>query len=280
MKIGVFTVCMPEYTPMQCLQKLKEFGYDGAEWRTIEDKGDTSTPGFWRGNRTSMSAQQIIDRAAELKQQAGALGLQMPSLAAYVQSDDLAAVDLHLKAAAALGARSVRVSGGSYKADGGPYLQQLKVAREMYRPVCDLARKYGVRAVIETHMGLLTPDTYSARFVLEGLDPKYVGIMYDPANEVYEGGQTYPIALSAAGEYLAEIHVKNIRFAKGDVVKGQQLWKLDWSPLNEGLVNWPAVIEELKKIKYDGWLMIEDFSMTVPIDQRLKDDIAFLKSLI
>lgn len=280
MKIGVFTVCMPEYTPVQCLEKLKEFGYDGAEWRVYDDKGDTSKPGFWSGNRTSMSAQQIIDRASELKGKAKAQGIAMPSLAAYIQSDDLAACELHFKAAAAIGARNVRVSGGSYKADGGPYLQQLKLAHEGYRPVCDLARKYGVRAVVETHMGLLTPDTYSARYVLEGLDPKYVGIMYDPANEVYEGGQTYPIALSTAGEYLAEVHVKNIQFAKGDVVKGQQLWKLDWCRLNEGLVNWPAVIEELKKCKYDGWLMIEDFSMTVPIDQRLKDDIAFLKSLI
>jgi sugar phosphate isomerase/epimerase len=280
MKIGVFTVCMPEYTPVQCLQKLKEFGYDGAEWRVVEDKGDPSKPGFWSGNRTSMSAQQIIERAGELKDRAKALGVAMPSLAAYIQSEDQAVVDLHLKATAAIGARNVRISAGAYKADGGPYLQQLKVAREIYARVADAARKHGVRAVIETHMGLLTPDTYSARYVLEGLDPKHVGIMYDPANEVYEGGQTYPIAISTAGEYLAEVHVKNIRFARGDMVKGQQLWKMEWCPLNEGLVNWPAVIEELTKSKYDGWLMIEDFSSVVPIDQRLKGNIAFLKSLM
>ena len=60
MKFGVFTVSMPEYDAVQTLRKLKEFGYDGAEWRVFEDKGDTSKPTFWSGNRNSMTAQQLI----------------------------------------------------------------------------------------------------------------------------------------------------------------------------------------------------------------------------
>lgn len=280
MKIGVFTVSMPEYDPDQCFGKLKEFGYDGVEWRVVEDKGDTSKPGFWSGNRSSMSAKQLIERAGKLKEKAQAMGLAMPSIATYIQSDDPAAVDLHLKAAAAIGAKSARIGPGAYLPDGGSYLQQLKSARELYARVAELARKNGVRAVIETHMGLVTPDTYTARYVLEGLDPKDVGIMYDPANEVFEGGQTYPIAISAAGEYLAEVHAKNIRYIKGDVVKGQQMWTTETCPLHEGIVNWPALIVELKKARYDGWIMGEDFSTAVPIDQRLKGNIAFLKSLL
>lgn len=279
MKFGVFTVSMPEYDPAQCLEKLKEFGYDGVEWRITTDKG-APTPGFWAGNRNSMTAQQLIECAPELKKQAASLGIAMPSIAAYVQSEGPDAVDLHLKAAAAIGAKNVRIGPGAYKADGGPYLAQLEAARERYARVAELARKNGVRALIETHMGLLTPDTYSARYLLEGLDPKDVGIMYDPANEVYEGGQIPAIALSTAGEYLGEVHAKNTRFVAGDVVKGQRQWKLESCPIHEGMVNWPALMDELKKIKYDGWIMFEDFSTAVPIDQRLAGNIKFLKSLL
>ena len=66
MKLGVFTVSVPEWQPLEALETLARIGYDGVEWRVCEDPGAPSV-GFWRGNRCTMNATQLIQRADELK---------------------------------------------------------------------------------------------------------------------------------------------------------------------------------------------------------------------
>ena len=47
MKYAVFTVGLPEYTPEQADERLREFGYDGVERRvTYQSAISTSAPGF------------------------------------------------------------------------------------------------------------------------------------------------------------------------------------------------------------------------------------------
>ena len=46
-----------------------------------------------------------------------------------------------------------------------------------------------------------------------------------------------------------------------------------------GMVDWSDVINALKKVGYKGYLSNEDFSLDLPTEEKLKDDLAFLKSL-
>jgi sugar phosphate isomerase/epimerase len=280
MKLGVFSVSMPEYEPMAAMEKLAKLGYDGIEWRVIDDRGDRTKPSFWSGNRTSLSARQIPDEGDAIVAKARALGLEMPSLGAYIDSTDLDDVELHFRAAVKLGAKSVRVSPGAYDRKGPRYRDQMRTARERYARVAEIAKQHDVRALIETHMGLLTPTVVAARAVLEGLDPAAVGIMWDPANQVTEGLETYEMALDCAGEYLAEVHIKNQRHVVVGREDGRALWKVEFCPLEEGFVDWPAVIAELRRIGYEGWLMFEDFSTAVPIDARLEQNLAFIRAIL
>ncbi len=279
-KLGVFTVSMPEFEPLEALEVLAQMGYDGAEWRVVKDGGDKSRPSFWSGNRTSMTAEELIANAANLKKKAKSLGLQMPSIGSYIDSCDLPAVELHMRAAASIGATSLRVSPGKYDPREGPYARQIAKARESYARVADLAKKHKVRSLIETHMGLLTPSVSKARAVLEGLDPKHVGIMWDPGNQVVEGSEVYAMALSIAGEYLAEVHAKNMKHVQKTEVKGQLTWATAACPVYEGIVNWPAVVAELKQTGYKGWIFLEDFSTDLPIRERLQKNATWFKSLL
>ena len=36
MKYSLFTVSVPEMTPEQALKKMKEYGYDGVDWRVTD----------------------------------------------------------------------------------------------------------------------------------------------------------------------------------------------------------------------------------------------------
>ena len=282
MKLGVFTVCMPDYEPLAALDVLGKMGYDGVEWRVTQDTGDRNNPSFWSGNRTSMTAAEVIERAPELKARAQAAGVAMPSLGAYLAIDSctFADAELHMRATAAIGAKNVRISAGQYGRQPGKFWDLFKQARANYAKLTELAARHNVRVVIETHMGQLGPSVMNARAILEGLDPRHVGIMWDPANQVTEGRETYKMALEIAGEYLAEVHAKNTRaVCTPDQVNGQRIWRDEAAPLRDGIVNWPEVIKALKSIGYDGWIFFEDFSTEVPLLDRLRDNLAWFREL-
>jgi len=45
MKYSLFTVSVPEMTPEQALKKMKEYGYDGVDWRVTDIPTDPGTAG-------------------------------------------------------------------------------------------------------------------------------------------------------------------------------------------------------------------------------------------
>lgn len=276
MKIGIFTVSIPEFEPVRALEVAAAIGYNGLEWRVTQDKGDREKPSFWSGNRTSMTPEVLLECAPVLRSTAEKLGLEMPSLAAYTSCFDLETVENVFKAANAVGAKAARVNTAAYKPDVS-FAQQLKENREQYAKVEQLSKRYNVKALIETHMGLLTPTVATAVQVLEGLDPEYVGIMWDPGNQVEEGKERYHYAINAAGPYLAEVHVKNRATRPVTLSNGTLTWQCDNVPLAFGEVNWPAVVEELKKANYDGWLMLEDFSTVQPVNERIQANLDYLR---
>lgn len=282
MKLGVFTVALPDYKPLEAIDVLAELGYDGVEWRVVLDEGDRSSPSFWNGNRTSITADELIEKSETLKARAAERNVSMPSLGSYLNSDDDPEfLALNMKAAVAIGAESLRIGPGRYDPEGCSFAEQLDAAKDRYAKVAALAADHGVRALIETHMGLLSPTVRHTRALLEGLDPNHVGIMWDPGNQVYEGREVYEMAISDADEYLAEVHVKNALYREtGRTEDGTVVWEPGWCPLNEGVVQWPKVIAALKSAGYDGWLMLEDFSTEKPLLDRLRFDLDYLRGIL
>lgn len=276
MKIGVFTVSMPDYEPLDALAKLAELGYDGVEWRVTGDEGDRSNPSFWSGNRTSMTARQLIARADELKARSAELGLEMPSLGTYIDCRTPAEVELSMQAAVALGARALRVSPGGYDKAQGSYGELCAESRGYFEKVAELAARYGVRATVETHMGQLCPSIHKAVEFLKGLDPQHVGIMWDPGNQVCEGSEVPEMAIDIAGDYLAEVHVKNMCHFRDE----EGAWKARSCPVPDGVADWPRIVAALKAAGYEGWLFFEDFSDAEPLDERLANNIKWLRGLV
>jgi sugar phosphate isomerase/epimerase len=279
MKFGVFTVSMPNWYPIEALEKLKEIGYDGVEWRITADDGDKNNPTFWSGNRTSMTAEELIVKSAELKKKAESLNIEMPSIASYISSDeDLKNIEKHFEAASSIGTKNIRICGNNYKPEKN-YREQLAVSRKEYAQIAEIAKDYSVRALIEVHMKQVAPSMAKAMQVLDGLNPEYVGIMWDPGNQIMEGMEPYEMALDIAGEYLAEIHVKNLAWKIKSESSEFTKWECVSVPLRKGMVDWPNLISILKKRDYDGWIFFEDFSSEVPIEERLKDNLSWFKKL-
>jgi len=280
MKYSVFTVCMPELTVEEAIEKLAGWGYDGVEWRvTNQQPSADGKPWFWRGNRCTISLDEVVDRAKDIGERSRAAGIEVAAIASYLSCEKLKDIERIFEACVRMGAPQARIGVPNY--DGSVnYRRLFRKALTDYARVEKLARKYGVRANVETHMGNITPSASAAYRFVSNFDPASVGVIYDPGNMVIEGFENHRLGLELLGEYLAQVHVKNTAWAKGKTgPHGLRLWQMAWTELKDGQVNWAEVMKALKAVGYKGWMSLEDFNTRRPTAKRVPDALRLLRKL-
>jgi len=279
-KFAVFTVSVPDYTPEEAVAKIREFGYDGVEWRVIDQDPAHAGGGFWSANKATIPFTNIETEAPQVRKMTEDAGLEMPSIGTYVMCDDLEQTDLAMRGANALGVPKLRIRVLNYNGTD-PFMPIWERAREQYKGVAELAAKHGVQALIELHHRSITPSASSARLFLDGLDPKQVGVIHDVGNMVHEGYETHRLSLEMLGPYLSHVHVKNARWFPAKYLADRTVeWKCEWAPVHKGIIDLRALFRALNSIGYDGWIGLEDFSMERPLDDRLKENLTYLKSIV
>lgn len=275
MRLGYFTVGLPEYTPEQAVELLRDAGYEGIEWRVTEQSPSADgKPGFWAGNNCTWSLNSFEQDAPRIRELSAAAGLEIPNIGTYVTCDQLDLVEQAMRGCIAVGSPQLRVNVSRYNPQES-YLIARDRSRANYREVAALAKHYGVRAIIEIHHGSLIPSASAAAAFLAGFDPRYVGAIHDAGNMVYEGYEDYRMGFELLGPYLAHIHLKN---AKWEQHNGT--WRVTWAPFRTGVVDMAALINTIKQIGYDGWITFEDFSTEQSTAERVVDNLAYVKSLI
>jgi len=280
MRYAVFTVSTPDYDPETTAVQLKEAGYDGVEWRvTDQAPSPDGRPGFWAGNRATWPLSSFVTDAPRMRDISDRAGLAIPTLGTYVTCTDPGAVEAAMRGAVAAGVRNLRVNVPGY--DGKTsYIVARDVALRQYETVADIAGRYGVRALIELHMGNILPSASAAASFVSRFDPAHVGVIHDAGNMVYEGFENYRLGLESLGPYLAHVHLKNARWdAVGTRPDGSVEWRASFSPLRTGVVDVTALFRALKTVGYDGWVSMEDFSTEMPLDARLADNLAYARSI-
>lgn len=284
MKFAVFTVSLPDYAPDEAVNVLRDCGYDGVEWRVTDEPlpmtGHAKTPGFWEGNRCTISLKTLVEEAPRIRALTEAAGLAMPSVGTYVSCEDIDQVELAMCGVQALGAPALRVRVPNY--DGKtPYLKLRDQAIGMYRDVEALAKQYGVRALVEMHMNNIVPSASASASFMHNFDPRYVGIIHDVGNMVYEGYEQYRLGLEVLGPYLAHVHLKNSKWEiTGTRPDGSTEWRATFAAIPTGIVNMATLFEALAAVGYDGWMSFEDFSSDQPLAQRTRDNLTYIKQFV
>jgi inosose dehydratase len=123
----------------------------------------------------------------------------------------------------------------------------------------EVARGRGLRPVLHHHVGtyIETPDE-----VADVLDRTSIGLCLDTGHYVYGGGDPVE-AIRAFGSRIDYLHLKDVDPRKLDEVRREEL---DFAggvaagvfcSLGEGCVRFDAVFEELDRLGFDGWAVIE-----------------------
>lgn len=272
-RISAFTVMLPDLTPEEAAAELGAAGYDGVEWRVavVPEALRDHPPSFWGNNRCTLAPTAADGRRA--RDLAAAHDLAIPNVGAYPAAGDLDAFEAAVRFAEACGSPRVRLL--PFPIGTGTYAEAFDATRRHLDAVEDLARRAGIRALVEIHHQTITPSASLARRLVDGFDPEFVGVIHDAGNMAFEGFEDYRIGLELLGPYLAHVHVKNTKFGPPDASGTARPW---FSPFDDGVVDFDALFGALHAAGYDGWVSVEDFGYTGTSRDAVRDDLSFVRA--
>ena len=200
-------------------------------------------------------------RCQEIKSEAARLGLSLPSVAsglywsrslgdADVTASVQAAEDLEsmVRIASLLGAKTLLTIPGAVDVfflpdrPKQPYDAVWKRATEGLRKVLPIAEEHKVRLGIENVWNRFLMSPHEMAAFIDQFNSPWIGAYVDVANLMPFG---YPEDwLRTLGKRVVGVHFKDFRRAVGTAD--------GFVDLLEGDVDWPAVIEALNEIGYDG----------------------------
>jgi sugar phosphate isomerase/epimerase len=246
MKHSCFTVALTDLTYKDLARILAEAGYDGVEWRVTPPKEDAEMK--------HLNLHRIEEQAREVKGLCDELGLEIPVIGSYEEIQNTERIERLFKLAHLLGTKLVRVNTRWYQEE--PHFDVLfKETIERLQNIMPIAKEYGVKPIFELHMGTIFPGPSDARRIIDNFTPDEIGITFDPGNMVTEGRINDRLGIQILGPYLAHVHVKNAGWFRDE----DGSWKSGTCPVDDGMVDWPTVIECLKDAGYNGYLSQEDF---------------------
>ncbi|HZJ88777.1 MAG TPA: sugar phosphate isomerase/epimerase [Sphaerochaeta sp.] len=287
MRFGVFTVSTPEYSLKETVELLKRLGYDGVEWRvqSIPKEVSSDVPfelRYWGDNKSTIDIEKVEEIVPEVKEMCDAAELEIFGLTTYLRPHEFDAIEKVLRAAKHNDIKFVRVFPPDYPDPEGKktFPQLWKETYDNIRKLETLAKQYGVKIIFEIHHDNLIASPSAAYSFVNGCNPDYIGLIFDPGNMVYEGFENYQKSFELLGPYVAHVHVKNAILVPDKRDEFQALkFKRDWASLRNGSADLAYLFEVLKAMEYNGTVSVEDFSNDVSTEEKLADNIKYIRQL-
>lgn len=265
-KIAGHTMGTPEYTVLEAIELFRRIGLDGAEI-VIQD-------GYKSGLPTDCP-QELLD---EVKACARANDIEIIALTPYnsrfnsldeeVRLSEIKAIEKVIGYCEFFGAKYIRIYGGNIAPGEENDHWDEKHAKlvESMRTLGDAAAAKGVTLVIENHFNTMTMSAKQTADTIREIGHPNVKILYDQANLTFTGNEDWPEAVRIQKGLVGHMHVKDLVF-KGQnraFVGNDDVSHPDEDSRNvitrivgEGIIEWPAILRQMKADGYEGWLSLE-----------------------
>jgi sugar phosphate isomerase/epimerase len=160
------------------------------------------------------------------------------------------------------------------------YLRSVERLRTNLEKVFPLCEKYGVKVGIQQHYGDFVPDSNGLLHLMEGMNPDYIGAVWDCAHDALAGQQP-EFGLDIVWSYLCMVNLKNAYYSRTNGPEEEQAkWKHHFTSGRQGLASWERVAAYLKKRKYEGVICLTaEYLAETQVNRLILEDIKYAKSL-
>lgn len=157
---------------------------------------------------------------------------------------------VHLEYAARVGARVMRIPGGSRRTRPASWPLHKRRLGAMLKKLVRVAEKHGVVLAVENHIDMLADEMVD---LITSVNSPWLGVCLDTGNNLRMFEDPVVVAEKLA-PFTRATHIKDLGVLRGNP-RDYSFWPS--VPLGEGLVDMSKVIESLRKARYDGLLAVE-----------------------
>lgn len=165
---------------------------------------------------------------------------------AITDPDDLLTIDI-LETAAELGIKNYRLGWFAYNSEF-TIEENIEQFHQKLQKLAGLNQKLGLSAAYQNHAGEMAGGpVWDMGLMLDGIDPKLVGIRYDIRHATVEGGTSWPLGMKFIANKINSFDVKDFIWQKSE---GK--WKPYNIPLGDGMVEFERYSSLIKELNING----------------------------
>ena len=273
MKTSLFSGMFKDDPIGASFEQAAKIGYDAVEIYTRFHLEETATPA----------------EAAEIKAMAAdngvAISLVYTGIGGAILSGeeqrakDLATAERFLDLGDALGCNMVKVGAGR-RADGVYDEGEARTIADWLAAVCDKAAAHDARILAELHRGQYFETVDMARRMIDLIDRSNFGVIHDAGNLHICGSIYREDSVDVLGDRIFHVHVKDMVKLPDDSKEGNlyPAGRFTRALLNEGNVDYLALLRGLAKIDFQGYLSCEASGGDDPVSVA-KHEMAEMKRL-
>lgn len=253
----------PAMTVPRALHLFSDLGLDAAEI-------------VWQDDYLSAIPEAASDDdLREVRALASDLGLDISCLTPYMtainsldaaeRARDMARFERCIQAAEMLSCPNIRVYGGRYlPGDQGREEKWTRLV-ESLQILGPRAALSEVTLCVENHFNTMTVTAADTAALMRAVDAPGVGVLYDQVNLAFTHNEPYEQAIPLQRPWIRYVHVKDLVFINPDlpfnaadvarVVPEERTVRS--RVVGEGIMDWPAILADLRAGGYDGYLSME-----------------------
>ena len=140
-----------------------------------------------------------------------------------------------------------------------------------YAPAAEILNQFGKYAVeagtklsLHNHAGQLFDDKNALREFCNLVQPERIGLTLDTAHLALSGVKDTPAVIQECKDHIYLFHIKDLR--------GTQ-----WCPLGQGELRFGEIFQAIRDIGFDGWLVVDDESDLMSLEEGMPYAAEFMK---
>ena len=238
------------------------FGYASITWegndaQAIKDISELGFPGI---QLRSNILKEYGEKPAALKELLAQYKLEMVALssggvgiAPNTEADEIAKHVSNAKFVSNVGGKYLQVTDSALPKDRKPEAADYKTLGHLLTQIGKRTQDMGIPLGYHNHMHSLGEAPKEIDWIMDAADPRYVKLELDIAH-YQQGGGDPAKAIQQYRDRLLFLHIKDVETITPAAGQSRNYRFVE---LGRGRVDLPAVFGALKKIKFNGWAVIE-----------------------